>query len=667
VSLLATVASAQAQPLPLRPIDSVQIGGDLAVPVPVSGFTFWFDDFGAATAAIGDLDGDDTVDAVVGAPMGDDLSTGAGAAVVLFLEPDGGVEGARVIDASGGTGNLTAALEVGDRFGSALASIADLDGDGIRELAVGAPGDDEAAADAGAVYVLFLNRDGTVRSEKRLTLLDVGLSGAGLAGAEFGSAVAAVPILGAGLAQIAVGAPGGNDSHGAVWVLAVDSNGDVVASSALRADDDAIAPNPPRGVRFGASVTAPDDVDGNGVADLLVGAPLYIGPTTPPSIVGPGTVWLILRNPQGGILSSVRIGEDGGGFPAGLPGNAGFGTAATSLGDIDGNAITDVAVTAPGQRAVWFLLLNASGAVIGVRRIDDSSFSPVRPGPVGTAVSLLGDLDGNGIDDILVGGNLDYEGFPSTTTTTFFCPTTTSLTTTTTLVETLEAQVCALRVEQGVRPVQQRSDVTIASCSFPNGFDKCDRPKQRRCGGEHVLAIFLDLEADPAVCGNGRIDAGEACDDGNTEPLDCCTSDCLVAPLGNECAADNNPCGGYECDGHGACVFVPASGQCSDFFGCVDDGTCSAGSCVAPGVPQDLCRVEDGSCRSCGQPVSLASGAPSVSDALWILQSSLSLVPCLDCVCDVDGSGAVVASDALFALFRAVGLGNIVSLRCPHR
>ena len=58
-------------------------------------------------------------------------------------------------------------LSAGDRFGFSVSSLGDLDGDGVADLAVGAA-DDTGGENCGAVYVLFMNMDGTVKSFQKM-------------------------------------------------------------------------------------------------------------------------------------------------------------------------------------------------------------------------------------------------------------------------------------------------------------------------------------------------------------------------------------------------------------------------------------------------------------------------------------------------------------------
>lgn len=69
-----------------------------------------------------------------------------------------------------------------DRFGRTeggpdQASLDNLDGDGIGDLAVGVLADDDGGTDQGAVWILFLNADGTVQSEQKISETEGGFGG----------------------------------------------------------------------------------------------------------------------------------------------------------------------------------------------------------------------------------------------------------------------------------------------------------------------------------------------------------------------------------------------------------------------------------------------------------------------------------------------------------
>ena len=69
-----------------------------------------------------------------------------------------------IIKITANTGGLDADLDSGDRFGRDHDYAGDINGDGITDLVVGARSDDDGATDAGAVYILFMNADGSVKS-----------------------------------------------------------------------------------------------------------------------------------------------------------------------------------------------------------------------------------------------------------------------------------------------------------------------------------------------------------------------------------------------------------------------------------------------------------------------------------------------------------------------
>lgn len=101
------------------------------------------------------------VDIAVGMPFDDDGVTSRGAVWILFRHSNGTAKGIRKI--SDTEGGFAGVLDESDQFGLSSAPLGDLDLDGVADLAVGAPLDDDGSNGRGAVWVLFLNTNGTVK------------------------------------------------------------------------------------------------------------------------------------------------------------------------------------------------------------------------------------------------------------------------------------------------------------------------------------------------------------------------------------------------------------------------------------------------------------------------------------------------------------------------
>jgi len=89
---------------------------------------------------------------------------------------------------------------------------------------------------------------------------------------------------------------------------------------------------------------------------------------------------------------------------------------------------------------------------------------------------------------------------------------------------------------------------------------------------ERVLCTPISLKE--PVCGDGIVDPGEGCDDGNLVDGDCCSASCQVEAAGSACAADGDACTLDVCDGAGRCTHpsappCPACQICEPSAGCV--------------------------------------------------------------------------------------------------
>ena len=229
-----------------------------------------------------------------------------------------------------------------------MASLGDLDGDGVTDLAVGAISDDTGGNYRGAVHVLFMNANGTVKSAQKIAS---GMGGGPtLADSDmFGVSMASLGDLdGDGVTDLAVGAfrdDTGGSGRGAVHVLFMNANGTVKGIQKI-ASGTAGGPTLADGDYFGRSVASLGDLDGDGVADIAVGA--YRDDT---GGSGRGAMHVLFLNSDGTVKGSKKIANATGGGPN-LLNDDRFGSGAASIGDLDGNGVIELAVGAETDHTV---------------------------------------------------------------------------------------------------------------------------------------------------------------------------------------------------------------------------------------------------------------------------------------------------------------------------
>lgn len=400
-----------------------QVGSHQKISATEGGFTGALDDndgFGRSAAPLGDLDGDGLIEVAVGAHLDDDgvySGSNRGAVWILSLNADGTVSAhQKISDTEGG---LDSHLSETGYFGASLAPLGDLDEDGVVDLAVGAPNDRDGGYDYGAVWILFLNDDGTVKGEQKISATEGGFEGP-LEDDKFGSSVAGLGDLdGDGVPDLAVGARNDDDGlsyNGAVWILFLNADGTVKSEQKISATAGGFTGTLDDNDKFGSSVAALGDLDGDGATDLAVGAP-----DDTDGGFDRGAMWILFLNTDGTVDSHQKISSTEGGFDGTIDDFDYFGSAASALGDLDSNGTTDLAVGVPNdsdggwQRgAVWLIYLNADGTVKREAKISDTeggfTGTLADNDQFGSSVAPLGDLDDDGVPDLAVGAIWDDDG-----------------------------------------------------------------------------------------------------------------------------------------------------------------------------------------------------------------------------------------------------------------
>ncbi len=265
-----------------------------------------------------------------------------------------------------------------DTFGTSVAALLDVDGDGFSDIAVGAPYNNDGGYDAGAVF-LYSGRSGDlVREWIAEDYFDF-----------FGTAVASCGDVNRdGLDDVIIGAPyneSGGYRSGCIYVY---SGGDGALLFRVPGDRS--------GIEYGRSVSGAGDVNADGHADFVFGSGVYSD-----GLVGRG-IFHVYSGSDGALIHTITGNEA----------NQYLGDAVACAGDVDLDGYDDVLVGAPWysarnlyQGGGYWLFSGRTGQTLHAHLGGFSN------GHFGRSVSRLGDLNGDLYPEYLIGApGDDQEG-----------------------------------------------------------------------------------------------------------------------------------------------------------------------------------------------------------------------------------------------------------------
>lgn len=353
----------------------------LTDPVPASG-----NGFGASAAGVGDVNGDGYADALIGA-----YSTGQHQGrAYLYLGSAHGLLATPALTLSAPD------AAAGDYFGSSMASVGDVNGDGYNDVLVGSKcGDGEVprSSSPGRGY-LYLGGPLGLEAQPSVVFQDPQPDSK----SNFGQSVAAAgDVNGDGYADVIIGAPNMLHSQGRAYVYLGHPDRPAVTPS-LVLDDPAAT----RFDLFGYSVAGVGDVNADGYADVLVGAH--------GTAHYKGKSYLYLGS-AAGLTNATRLTVPG---PDAREGDQ-FGTHGIGLGDVNHDGYADIAIssnaTVDAQGKVYVFFGNKNGIDTRPDLLLDDATGTTQD-LFGLSTSSVGDVNGDGGADLLVGacGAATFQG-----------------------------------------------------------------------------------------------------------------------------------------------------------------------------------------------------------------------------------------------------------------